>query len=58
MYNPDFPFQSVEAVLQMFIEAKRKPHDIVIYTDGLGTSDWSRWGFTIKRVVQEENGVY
>ena len=28
----------------MLVDAKSKPHDIVIYTDGSVTRDWSGWG--------------
>ena len=33
----------------MLVEAKSKPHDIVIYTDGSVTKDRSGWGFTVKQ---------
>ena len=33
----------------MLVIANSKPHDIVIYTDGSVTRDWSGWGFTVKQ---------
>ena len=47
--------------VHMLVEANSKPHDIVIYTDGLVTRDRSGWGFTVKqggRTVHEDSGAY
>ena len=45
----------------MLVEAKSKPHGIVIYTDGSFTRDRSGWGLTIKqggRTVHEDSGAH
>ena len=39
------PAGQTNTEIQMLVEANSKPHDIVIYTDGLVTRDLSRWGF-------------
>ena len=47
--------------VQMLVEAKRKPHAIVIYTDGSVTRNRSGWGFTVKqggRTVHEDSGAH
>ena len=49
------------AEVQMFVEANRKPHDIVIYTDGSVERDRSGWGFTVNqggRTVYEDSGAH
>ena len=49
------------AEVQMLVEANRKPHGIVIYTDGSVTRDRSGWGFTVKqggRTVHEDRGAH
>ena len=45
----------------MLVEANSKPHDIVIYTDGSATRNWSGWRFTVKqdgRTVHEDCGSH
>ena len=42
----------------MLVEAKSKPHDFVIYTDGSVTGDRSGWGFTVKQGVHEDSGAH
>ena len=45
----------------MLVEANSKPHDIVIYTDGSATRNWSGWGLTVKqdgRTVHEDSGSH
>ena len=49
------------AEVQMLVEANSKPHDIMIYTDGSVTRDWSGWGITVKqgaRTVHEDSGAH
>ena len=45
----EWPAAQTNAEVQMLVEAKSKPHDIVIYTDGTVTRDQFGWGFTIKQ---------
>ena len=57
----EWPGGKTNAEAQMLIEANSKPHDIVIYTDGLVTRDRSGWGFTVKhcgRTVHEVSGAH
>ena len=45
----------------MLVVANSEPHDIVIYTDGSVTRDWSAWGFTVRqggRTVHEDSGAH
>ena len=45
----------------MLVETNSKPHDIVIYSDGSVTWDWSGWGFTVKqggRTVHEDSASH
>ena len=44
----EWPAGKANAEVQMFVEANRKPDDIVIYTDGSVTRDRSGWGFMVK----------
>ena len=57
----EWPAGKANAEVQMLVEAKSKPHDIVIYTDSSVTRDWSGWGFTAKqggRTVHEDSGAH
>ena len=57
----EWPAGKTNAEVQMLVEANSKPHDIVIYTDGSVTRDWSGWGFTVKqdgRTVHEDSGAH
>ena len=46
--------RKANADVQMLVEAKSKPHDIEIYTDGSSTRDRSGWGFTAKQGTWED----
>ena len=57
----EWPAGKINADVQMLVEANSKPHDIVIYTDGSVTRDWSGWEFTVKqggRTVHEDSGAH
>ena len=57
----EWPAVKTNAEVQMLVEAKSKPHDIVICTDGSVTRDRSGWGFTVKqdgRTVHEDSGAH
>ena len=57
----EWPAGKTNAEVQMLVEANSKPHDIVIYTDGSVTRDWSGWGFTVKQdggTVHEDSGAH
>ena len=57
----EWPPRKVNAEVQMLVEAKIKPHDIVIYTDGSVTRDRSGCGFTVKQggwTVHEDSGAH
>ena len=57
----EWPAEENNAEVQMLVEAKSKPHDIVIYTVGSVTSDRSGWEFTVKqggRTVHEDSGAH
>ena len=57
----EWPAEKTNAKVQMLVEAKSKPHDIVIYTDGSVTRDRSGWGFTVKqgqRAEHEDSGAH
>ena len=56
----EWPGGKANAEVQLLVEANSKPHDIVIYTDGSVTRDWSGWVFTVKqggRTVHEDGGA-
>ena len=56
----EWPARKANAEIQMLVKANSKSHDIVIYTDGSVTRDWSGWGFTVKqggRTVHEDYGA-
>ena len=44
----EWPAGKANVEVQMLVEAKSKPHDIVIYMDSSVTRDWSVWGFMVK----------
>ena len=55
------PAGKANAEVQMLVQANRKPHDIVKYTDGSVTRDRSGWGFTVKqggRTAHEDSGAH
>ena len=57
----EWPAGENNAEVQMLVEAKSKPHDIVIYTDRSVTRDRSGWEFTVKqggRTVHEDSGAH
>ena len=57
----EWPAGRASAEVQMLVEAKGKPPDIALYTDGSPTRDRSGWGFTVKqggRTVHEDSGAH
>ena len=55
------PAGKANAKVHMLVEANSKPHDIVIYTDGLVTKDRSGLGFRAKkggRTIHEDSGAH
>ena len=57
----EWPAGANNAEVQMLVEAKSKPHDIVIYADGSVTRNRSGWEFTFKqggRTVHEDSGAH
>ena len=60
MHCRKWPARKANAEVQMLVEAKGKPHDTVMCTDGSVTRDRSGWGFTVKqggRTVHEDSGA-
>ena len=54
------PAGIANAEILMLVEANRKPHGIMICTDGSVTRDRSGWGFMVKqcgRTVYEDSGA-
>ena len=57
----EWPARNANAEVQMLVDASRKPHDVVIHTDGSVTRN--RWGcgFTAKqggRTLHEDSGAH
>ena len=57
----EWPAGKANTQVQMLVETNSKPHDIVIYTNGPLTKDWSGWEFMVKqgeRIVHEDSGAH